>query len=97
MQVQKQYRKDVNFVALNIESSRWAPEVSEYRVRGIPYYAFLDASGHQQAAAVGRLPREVSKVLKGTRSLSPSGPSRAIACPQSGPFKLCRWWALSDT
>lgn len=60
--MQKQYRKDVNFVALNIESSRWAPEVSEYRVRGIPYYAFLDGAGHQQAAAVGRLPREVSKV-----------------------------------
>ena len=64
MQVQRQYRKDVNFVALNIESSRWAPEVSEYRVRGIPYYAFLDGAGHQQAAAVGRLPREVGKMLR---------------------------------
>ncbi len=58
-QVQRQYSRDVNFVALNIENSRWAPEVSEYRVRGIPYYAFLDGSGRQQAAAVGRLPREV--------------------------------------
>jgi hypothetical protein len=31
----------------------------EYRVKGIPHFVFLDKSGKAQAAAIGRLPRDV--------------------------------------
>lgn len=59
-QVQSSFQSSINFVALNIDNTKWTDEVSQYRVRGVPHFVFLDGHGRQQAAAVGRVPQQVA-------------------------------------
>lgn len=53
------YAEQINFVMLNVDNSKWLPEVLHFRVDGIPHFVFLDPTGVEIASTVGQLPRPI--------------------------------------
>ncbi|MBD1805613.1 thioredoxin family protein [Microcoleus sp. FACHB-SPT15] len=58
-ELKQQYADSVNFVMLNVDNSKWLPEVLNYRVDGIPHFVFLGQDGKAIAQAIGEQPRPV--------------------------------------
>ena len=54
-----QYGDRVNFVMLNVDNSKWLPEILKYEVDGIPHFVFLDEAGSAIAQSIGEQPRSV--------------------------------------
>jgi thiol-disulfide isomerase/thioredoxin len=55
-QVKQKYGNSVNFVMLNVDNTKWLPEVMRYRVDGIPHFVFSDRQGSAIAQTVGEQP-----------------------------------------
>ncbi|MBD2773390.1 thioredoxin family protein [Iningainema tapete] len=58
-ELEKQYTDKVNFVMLNVDNTKWLPEMLRYRVDGIPHFVFLDKDGKSLAQAIGDQPRTI--------------------------------------
>jgi thiol:disulfide interchange protein len=57
--LQKQYGSDVNFVMLNVDNTKWLPEVTRFKVDGIPHFVFLDRSNMTIGNAIGVVPHAI--------------------------------------
>ncbi len=58
-QIKQKYGNSVNFVMLNVDNSKWLPEILRYRVDGIPHFVFLNQSGESIAQAIGEQPLSI--------------------------------------
>ena len=58
-QMKQQYPDSVNFVMLNVDNTKWLPEMLKYRVDGIPHFVFLNKEGEAIAQTIGEQPRTV--------------------------------------
>jgi thiol-disulfide isomerase/thioredoxin len=57
--LEEQYTDKVNFVMLNVDNTKWLPEMLKYRVDGIPHFVFLNKAGESLAQAIGDQPRTI--------------------------------------
>lgn len=58
-QLKQDYSQTVNFAMLNVDNTKWLPEIEKYRVDGIPHFVFFDKSGALLAQAIGEQPDRV--------------------------------------
>ena len=78
--IKSQFGQEVNFSMLNVDNTKWLPEVTKYRIDGIPHFVFFDRQGKEIAQAVGDQPRRVlaaklRDILDG--KISPTSPTSA--------------------
>ncbi|MFQ3585993.1 MAG: thioredoxin family protein [Cyanobacteriota bacterium] len=57
--LKEEFAQQVNFVMLNVDNPKWLPELSRYRVNGIPHFLFLDREGELLGSAIGEQPESV--------------------------------------
>ncbi|MEM9504321.1 MAG: thioredoxin family protein, partial [Cyanobacteria bacterium P01_E01_bin.43] len=53
------YGDQVNFVMLNVDNTKWLPEMLHYRVDGIPHFVYLDPAGAAISTAIGEQPQTI--------------------------------------
>ncbi|QDZ39586.1 redoxin domain-containing protein [Euhalothece natronophila Z-M001] len=58
-ELKEKYRDNINFVMLNVDNDKWLPEMVQYKVDGIPHFAFLDREGSAIASVIGEQPQSV--------------------------------------
>lgn len=57
--LEKEYGNKINFVMLNVDNTKWLPEMLRYRVDGIPHFVFLNEKGESLAETIGDQPRTI--------------------------------------
>ncbi|MEL6438024.1 MAG: thioredoxin family protein [Cyanobacteria bacterium J06621_8] len=58
-EIKADYGDRINFVMLNVDNTKWLPEMIKYQVDGIPHFLFMDTEGEAIAEAIGEQPRPI--------------------------------------
>ncbi|CAD5973223.1 Thiol:disulfide interchange protein TxlA [Planktothrix tepida] len=58
-EIKQQYAEQLNFVMLNVDNSKWLPELLKYRVDGIPHFVYLNQNADTIAQTIGEIPRNI--------------------------------------
>ena len=58
-ELKAEYGDRLNFVMLNVDNTKWLPELTDYRVDGIPHFVFLNNKGTTLANVIGEQPRTI--------------------------------------
>lgn len=57
--LQQQFGEKLNFVMLDVDNSRWLPELTKFHIDGIPHFMFLDQKNQVLGEAIGFVPKAV--------------------------------------
>lgn len=57
--IKQKYAEPMNFVMLNVDNDKWLPEITKYRVDGIPHFVYLNNKGSAVAETIGETPRNI--------------------------------------
>ncbi|AFZ55346.1 thioredoxin family protein [Cyanobacterium aponinum UTEX 3222] len=55
-QLKENFEDKINFVMLNVDNSKWLPEILNYGVDGIPHFVFFNENGDAIADTIGEQP-----------------------------------------
>lgn len=58
-EIKQKYAEPMNFVMLNVDNDKWLPEITKYRVDGIPHFVYLNDKGSRVAETMGEMPRSI--------------------------------------
>ncbi|HEY9624897.1 MAG TPA: thioredoxin family protein [Crinalium sp.] len=58
-ELEHEYGDRVNFVMLNVDNTKWLPEMLQYRVDGIPHFIFMNPEGGAIASTIGEQPKTI--------------------------------------
>lgn len=58
-ELKREFDQQVNFVMLNVDNSKWLPEMLHFRVEAIPHFIFLDKTAEPLASTIGEQPRPI--------------------------------------
>lgn len=58
-ELKQEYADSVNFVMLNVDNSKWLPEILRYRIDGIPHFVYFNREGEAIGQTIGEQPHSV--------------------------------------
>jgi thioredoxin-like negative regulator of GroEL len=59
--IKQDYAGKVEFAMLNVDNTKWLPEIEKYRVDGIPHFVFFNGQGKTLDQSIGEQPESVMR------------------------------------